>query len=75
MPENVDAELEGLEVEVDPKSPGEPTTYTGVPVRRHVAACHKLPVVGDTFWGHYPQLAPHVAKFELGTILAVRRVG
>jgi hypothetical protein len=64
--------FDALEVEVDPKSGGEPITYSGIAIERHVNCCHALPAVGETFWSHHPKLAPHVAKFELGKITAVR---
>lgn len=62
-----------LEVDVAPKSGGELITYTGLAVERHVNCCHALPTAGQVFWGHHPKLAPHVAKFELGKIVAVRQ--
>lgn len=64
----------GMEVDVEPKSGGELITYSDTALVRHVACCHVVPAVGATFWGHHPGLAPHVAKFELGKIVAVRRV-
>lgn len=72
-PELGAAEICMYEVDVLPESGGELITYTGIPVLRHVNACHELPTEGRPFWGHHPSLAPHVARFELGRILAVRR--
>lgn len=70
---NVDpAILERMAVDVAPKTGGDTVTYTGIALTRHLNACRNLPTVGTPFWGHHPSLPPHVAKFELGTILAVR---
>lgn len=73
-PDLTDDDLLTYEVDVAPKIEGDTITYTGVALARHLNVTHALPVVGETFWGHHPQLAPHVAKFELGEVLAVRRV-
>ena len=66
-------ELAAIEVDVAPKSGGEIVTYSGSVLDRHLNATHALPVVGEPFWTHHPHLPPHIAKFSLGTVVAVRR--
>lgn len=65
-------ELAKIEVDVEPKLGGDLVTYTGVAIERHLNATHALPVVGEDLWTHHPQLAPHIAKFSLGKVIAVR---
>ncbi len=61
-----------MEVDVLPAAGGDVITYEGVTLERHVNACGSLPRVGAAFWGHFPSLSPRVAKFKLGTVVAVR---
>lgn len=72
-PELSEADRTTMEVDVEPPNGGELITYSGVAIERHLNACHAMPTQGEMFWGHHPAMPPHVAKFELGKIVAVRR--